>query len=178
VDRLNRYSPLSELAAVFAMLVAAHAVDARTTEPPPEIPRPHRAKPMVDLPPVRLDPEKFARLMRPPDQSDIDRACLYDLAMQARIVPAFRDGVAIGFKLFAIRPGSLYADAGIQNGDVIESINGYDLTSPDKALEMYSLLTHGDRFDIEVERNRATIHLLLSRAEFLDKRAPCLGPPR
>ena len=45
-------------------------------------------------------------------------ANLNDLAMQARIVPAFKDGQAEGFKLFSIRPDSLYSKIGIVNGDV------------------------------------------------------------
>jgi general secretion pathway protein C len=77
--------------------------------------------------------------------------------MQARIVPAFKDGVAQGFKLFSIRPDSIYTKIGIQNGDVIRRINGYDLNSPEKALEIYSKLKEASRIDIEVERNGAVL---------------------
>ena len=45
--------------------------------------------------------------------------------MQARIVPSFKDGVAQGFKLFSIRPDSIYSKIGIQNGDVIKRISFY-----------------------------------------------------
>ena len=41
----------------------------------------------------------------------------------------------------------------IQNGDVIRRINGYDLNSPEKALEIYSKLKEASRIDIEIERN-------------------------
>lgn len=82
---------------------------------------------------------------------------LNDVAMQARIVPAFKDGVAQGFKLFSIRPDSIYTKIGIQNGDVIKRINGYDLNSPEKALEVYSKLKEASRIDIEVERNGSTL---------------------
>lgn len=92
-------------------------------------------------------------------RSEIDKTLsnLNDVAMQARIVPAFKDGVAQGFKLFSIRPDSIYTKIGIQNGDVIKRINGYDLNSPEKALEIYSKLKDASRIDIEVERNGATI---------------------
>ncbi|MBX5483827.1 MAG: general secretion pathway protein GspC [Myxococcaceae bacterium] len=92
-------------------------------------------------------------------RSEIDKtlANLNDVAMQARIVPAFKDGVAHGFKLFSIRPDSIYTKIGIQNGDVIKRINGYDLNSPEKALEIYSKLKEATRVDIEIERNGSTI---------------------
>ena len=92
-------------------------------------------------------------------KSEIDKTLsnLNDVAMQARIVPAFKDGVAQGFKLFSIRPDSIYTKIGIQNGDVIKRINGYDLNSPEKALEIYSKLKEASRIDIEVERNGASV---------------------
>jgi general secretion pathway protein C len=88
-------------------------------------------------------------------KSEIDRTLgdLNSVAMQARIVPAFKDGVAHGFKLFSIRPDSIYTKIGIQNGDVIKRINGFDLNSPEKALEIYSKLKDSNRIDIELERN-------------------------
>ena len=91
---------------------------------------------------------------------EIDRTLsnLNDVAMQARIVPAFKDGVAQGFKLFSIRPDSIYSKIGIQNGDVIKRINGYDMNSPEKALEIYSKLRDASRIDIEIERNGQNIN--------------------
>ena len=77
--------------------------------------------------------------------------------MQPRIVPAFRDGVATGFKLFQIRPDSIYARVGIQNGDVIRRLNGFDINSPDKALEAYSKLREANHIEVEIERNGSLI---------------------
>ncbi len=92
-------------------------------------------------------------------RAEIDRtlANLNDVAMQARIVPAFKDGQAQGFKLFSIRPDSIYSKIGIQNGDVIKRINGFDLNSPEKALEIYGKLKEASRVDIEIERNGASM---------------------
>ena len=83
---------------------------------------------------------------------------LNEVAMQARIVPAFKDGVATGFKLFSIRPDSIYSKIGIQNGDVIRRINGFEINSPDKALEAYTKLKEAGHIEIEVERNGSTIN--------------------
>ena len=82
---------------------------------------------------------------------------LNDVAMQARIVPAFKDGAAQGFKLFSIRPDSIYTKIGVQNGDVIKRINGLEMNSPEKALEIYSKLKDSARIDIEIERNGAAV---------------------
>ncbi len=92
-------------------------------------------------------------------RAEIDKTLsnLNDVAMQARIVPAFKDGVAQGFKLFSIRPDSIYSKIGVQNGDVLKRINGYDLNSPEKALEIYSKLKEASRIDIEIERNGSTV---------------------
>jgi general secretion pathway protein C len=80
-----------------------------------------------------------------------------ELAMQARIVPSFKNGQPNGFKLFSIRPDSLYAKIGIQNGDVIQRLNGFDMNSPDKALEAYTKLKSANAIDMTVERNGQTV---------------------
>ncbi len=92
-------------------------------------------------------------------RAEIDKTLsnLNDVAMQARIVPAFKDGVATGFKLFSIRPDSIYTKIGVQNGDVIRRINGFDLNSPEKALEVYTKLKEANRIDIEIERNGSVV---------------------
>ena len=82
---------------------------------------------------------------------------LSDLATKARIVPSFKNGVANGFKLFSIVPDSLYAKIGIQNGDVIRRINGSEMNSPDKALEIYQKLRDASRIEIELERRGETL---------------------
>jgi len=88
------------------------------------------------------------------DREEIDKTLsnLNNIAMQARIVPSFKNGEANGFKLFAIRPGSVYSKLGIQNGDIIHKINGYAMNSPDKALEIYQKLKSARNVEIEVTR--------------------------
>jgi general secretion pathway protein C len=95
---------------------------------------------------------------------EIDRAVidstlsnLNTIATQARIVPSFKNGAANGFKLFSIQPSSLYASIGIQNGDVIQRVNGYEINSPEKALELYQKLRESQRVTIELERGGQVI---------------------
>lgn len=77
---------------------------------------------------------------------------LNEVATDARIVPAFKDGKSDGFKLFSIRPGSVYQQIGLQNGDVIQKINGYEMNSPDKALEVYGKLRDARAITVQLER--------------------------
>ena len=93
------------------------------------------------------------------DRTEIDKTLndLNEVAMQARIVPAFKDGKAQGFKLFSIRPNSLYSKIGVQNGDVIKRINGFEMNSPEKALEVYTKMKDANRIDIEIERNGSVV---------------------
>ena len=88
------------------------------------------------------------------DQAEVDKALgnLSSLATQARIVPAFEGGKPIGFKLFSIRPNSLYSKIGIQNGDVISRVNGYEINSPDKALEVYQKLKESKNVSVDLKR--------------------------
>jgi general secretion pathway protein C len=79
------------------------------------------------------------------------------IATQARIVPSFKNGVANGFKLFSIQPNSLYASIGIENGDVIQRVNGYEINSPEKALELYQKLKEAGHVTIELERGGRTV---------------------
>ncbi|WP_242371805.1 type II secretion system protein GspC [Anaeromyxobacter sp. SG26] len=82
---------------------------------------------------------------------------LNTIATQARIVPSFKNGAANGFKLFSIQPNSLYASIGIENGDVIQRVNGYEINSPEKALELYQKLRESQRVTIELERGGQVI---------------------
>ena len=74
------------------------------------------------------------------------------VAKGARVVPALTNGKPDGFKLYAIRPGSLYAKLGIQNGDTLQKINGYSLDSADKALEVYTKLRDAKKLEVELVR--------------------------
>ena len=87
-------------------------------------------------------------------QGEVDKALnnLAELSTQARIVPAFEGGKTVGFKLFSIRPGSLYSKIGLQNGDVINRINGYEMSSPEKGLEIYTKLKDSKSVTVDLKR--------------------------
>ena len=78
---------------------------------------------------------------------------LGQLAQDVRIVPYYEGGVSKGFKMYSIKPGSLLAQIGLMNGDVIEKINGYDISSPEKALQIYGLLKNEKNVSVDLNRN-------------------------
>jgi hypothetical protein len=83
-----------------------------------------------------------------------------ELTRQARVVPAFRDGLPQGFTLFAIQPGSFFEKLGLQSGDVVRRINGQTLDAPDKALEAFTRMREARLIRIELERRGVPIQKL------------------
>lgn len=59
---------------------------------------------------------------------------------QVRVVPELKGGKILGLRLFGIRSGSLLGSLGLRNGDRLESINGFEIASPEKALQAYAQL--------------------------------------
>ena len=74
------------------------------------------------------------------------------VAKGARIVPAVKNGKPDGFKLYAIRPSSVYAKIGLTNGDTLSAINGMELTTADKALEVYTKLRDATSLEVSITR--------------------------
>lgn len=75
-----------------------------------------------------------------------------DLMRQARIVPEQKDGKVVGIRLFGIRPDTLLGKLGLQNGDRLEAINGFEMASPEKALEAYAKLRTAESLNVKVTR--------------------------
>jgi general secretion pathway protein C len=90
------------------------------------------------------------------DESELDRALenLPLLLTQARAVPYFADGQAVGLRLFAIKTGSLYEKIGLRNGDVLKSVNGNSLADLSQAMQLFERLKTERSISLTVERNR------------------------
>lgn len=58
----------------------------------------------------------------------------------ARVVPSVVAGTVNGFRIYAVRPGSIYARLGVLNGDTITTINGHAVDTADRALDAYTAL--------------------------------------
>ena len=98
------------------------------------------------------------------DKSLVDKVLANPMgvAKGARVVPAVKNGQPDGFKLYAIRPSSVYAKLGLANGDTLQSINGFELTSADKALEVYTKLREATSLEVNVTRRGKPVTLKYS----------------
>jgi len=75
------------------------------------------------------------------------------VATQMRAVPYLKDGSAIGFRVFNIRPGSLFERMGLENGDVIQKVNGAELDTPSKGLALLEDVQTTSEIRIDLLRN-------------------------
>jgi len=80
----------------------------------------------------------------------------------ARVIPAMTGGKVVGFKLYAIRPNSVFAHLGFVNGDTLVSVNGFALTSAEAGLDVYTKLREATSLEFEVQRAGKTVLLDLS----------------
>jgi general secretion pathway protein C len=76
-----------------------------------------------------------------------------ELMRQARIVPEQENGKVVGIRLYGVRPDTLLGTLGMENGDRLEKINGFDMASPEKALEAYARLRTADHLTVSVNRH-------------------------
>lgn len=93
------------------------------------------------------------------DRSELDRVLgnLNEVATQARMVPSFKNGKPDGFKVFAVVPGSIFSKIGLQNGDVIQKVNGFEMNSVDRALELYQRLSTATTISVQLTRRGTTL---------------------
>jgi general secretion pathway protein C len=132
---------------------------------PPPPPTPPPPSPIANpTPPPSPDADLLAELekgIRKVDDThyDIDRALVEkmmndtsQLSRAARIVPSIQGGKNNGFKLYAIRPNSPFAKLGLQNGDTVQVVNGFEVTGFDKALEVLSKVRSANNLSVQILR--------------------------
>jgi general secretion pathway protein C len=70
----------------------------------------------------------------------------------AAVSPKMEGGQSVGMEIRGVRPNTLLTKLGIQNGDILESINGESLSNPDAALGAYTTLRTADKFNLSIRR--------------------------
>jgi len=98
------------------------------------------------------------------DRSLVDKVLANPTAVArgARVVPSVKNGQPNGFKLYAIRPSSVYAKIGLMNGDTIHAVNGFELTSLDKGLEVYTKVKESTSLSVSITRRGKPLNLSYS----------------
>lgn len=137
----------------------------------PEAPKPVAAQPTTPAPttggPSGVDPAIKNGIVRvSATEFNVDRGVVdkilenqADLMRQARIVPEQENGKVVGIRLFGVRPDTLLGTLGMENGDRLQSINGFDIASPEKALEAYARLRTADKLNISLNRRGQAMNL-------------------
>ncbi len=142
-----------------AVPAAAPAAAAAPAVAVPEPPKPGG--------PPALDPAIAAKIHKVSDtEFNIDRSVVdqilenqAELMKSARIVPEQKDGKVVGVRMFGIRPDTLLGTLGLQNGDRLETLNGFNMASPEKALEAYARLRTASALNVKVNRRGAPVSI-------------------
>ena len=74
-----------------------------------------------------------------------------NLMRTARVIPHQENGRTVGVKLYGIRRNSLLGRLGLKNGDMLRTINGFDLSDPAAALEAFATLRTKDNLSIALK---------------------------
>lgn len=94
-----------------------------------------------------------------------DKLVKEDLAkvlMQATAEPYVENGQIVGFKMSQIDDASIYQKSGVQNGDVITSINGQELNSVAGSIVLLKSLKGADSVSMDVRRDGVTTKIEVS----------------
>ena len=68
------------------------------------------------------------------------------LSAWVRVAPDVRHGKPCGFRVVAVMPTGPFAKLGLRRNDVLVSVNGLDIRTPDGALDAYGKLKSTSRF--------------------------------
>lgn len=147
-----------------ALLFSEEQTGAKRKPAPPKPPATTAAKP-APKPPKRGAPkvpdEIASKIEKVSDtEFNVDRGVIDNilenqatLMRSARIVPEKgADGKTVGIRLFGIRGDTLLGTLGLQNGDRLETINGFNMASPEDALNAYARLRTANKLAVKVTR--------------------------
>lgn len=71
---------------------------------------------------------------------------------QVRLIPYFEGNKNSGYRIAAIRPGTAFEKMGFTGGDVIQAINGIELSTPERMFTVFQNLKDEKRVSINVLR--------------------------
>ncbi|MDD5206025.1 MAG: type II secretion system protein N [Desulfobacterales bacterium] len=84
------------------------------------------------------------------DQSITD---VSKLLTTVKIKPFLQDGKPGGFRISSLKEGSILKIMGFHNEDIVKSVNGQDIHSPEDVKTLYNTLKESDSFSISILRN-------------------------
>jgi general secretion pathway protein C len=128
------------------------------------------AQPQRPLPPARL-PSRMLPPGRPEAPSREQSSSISDfnqLIQEVELQPYLEDNKPAGFRVVDIKPESILAKMGLEDGDVIQGINGRQIGSPGDVAElseaMDTSLQQGGPLAIEIKRGETKRKVLFDPA--------------
>ncbi len=98
-----------------------------------------------------IGPGKFAV---PRNVIDETMSNFGQILTQARMVPNLTpDNKTDGFKVFQIKPGSIFEKMGLRDQDVLKRVNGQDLDTIEKGMGLFGTLRNEKTISIDIVRN-------------------------
>jgi len=71
---------------------------------------------------------------------------------QVRLIPFFEGNKSAGYRFAAIRPGTTFEQLGFQGGDVLQQVNGLDVSSPEKLYTIFQNLKDEKKVSVNILR--------------------------
>jgi len=95
------------------------------------------------------------------ERAKIDAALanLPRLLTQARLIPNFSGGKADGFRLLNMQAGSFFTEIGLQEGDVLQRINGIEVNDPQNLLKAFQQLRNETAINVDLQRQAQPVTL-------------------
>ncbi len=72
---------------------------------------------------------------------------------KARVVPYFKGGEPYGFRVSNLSSDAMIYELGVRSGDVIRSVNGISIRTPEDAFKAYQQFQNESSVQVELERN-------------------------
>lgn len=135
--------------------------------PPAELPfGPLRPPPQVDwaaLPAVvgeRIHTLGHAEVIVDRQAFETIVANLPALVSSSAPVPVRKGDRVVGVRLLGVRPDTLLGMLNVENGDVLERVDAYDMVDPDQVLAAYAHLRRARDFSVQLLRRskRVSVH--------------------
>lgn len=92
-------------------------------------------------------------------RSELDELLKNPPLHAARVMPVSEAGRVVGIKLLGIRRDTLLEKLGLRNGDILRTINGLEIATPDAALQAYAQLRSATQLSIALLRRGVALTL-------------------
>ncbi len=91
------------------------------------------------------------------DRKEVDTTLpdYMQLMQEIRVRPHFEAGQPGGFYVSNIKPDSIFARMGLENGDVIKAVNGRPIATTQQVIDFYDALKKGTTVSLEIQRDES-----------------------